>query len=333
MTRFTNQNLEFLSNEDLIRVLQSVLREIDVVANAESYRSTTYLAVSAIEGLFGELRKLLDITPKTVPSGQWPQTKNKDKNKIRDKTINELKLEDMIEIFKAMSKLPQNFEALYHAVRHFRNYMHPESELKDLRTDFEPIQQSVAFAALACLSALIEKYESIRFVAGQQWRLMYGFAQIPSNNLMHLPHNDFVSLIVSEQPADHFREINFRLKIPRNGIFNFIYSYSSKDDFLGARIEGRESEPGKGLDNGRLHCAKWRDWSLTARYKHEPDPSLREHAVKIVLDPTGTFNLVVDQVQLELEDNVSWDFDPQKKIGFMAEHKLITLADMMVIPR
>ncbi len=74
MTNLTNKSLEFLSNEELINILQSVLSEIDVAENVKAHRSTTYLAVSAIEGLFGELLKLLMLEPSTVPS--WPKDRN-----------------------------------------------------------------------------------------------------------------------------------------------------------------------------------------------------------------------------------------------------------------
>ena len=85
MTNSTNKNIEFLSNPELVAILRTILDEIDVVVSAGAHRSTTYLAVSAIEGLFGEILKLRRIGPTTVTvPGGWPKKKAKHKN------INEL---------------------------------------------------------------------------------------------------------------------------------------------------------------------------------------------------------------------------------------------------
>ncbi len=62
MANLTNQNIDFLSDRELVNILLSVLNEIDLVASVGGHRSTTYLAVSAIEGLFSEILRLKQIT-------------------------------------------------------------------------------------------------------------------------------------------------------------------------------------------------------------------------------------------------------------------------------
>ncbi len=106
MASLTNKNLDFLSNEKLINILRSVFDETDVVGISGAHRSTTYLAVSAIEGLFGELLKLLRLEPSTVPG--WPTDKNR-------KNIKPDSLNNMIDIFDAAKALPDNFSKdFYH---------------------------------------------------------------------------------------------------------------------------------------------------------------------------------------------------------------------------
>jgi hypothetical protein len=63
MVNATNKNIEFLSDGELIEILKSVLQEIDIVVSSGAHRSTTFLAVSAIEGLFGEIMRLKKIPP------------------------------------------------------------------------------------------------------------------------------------------------------------------------------------------------------------------------------------------------------------------------------
>jgi hypothetical protein len=71
---FTNKEIEFLSDEELFDVLLSVLNEIDAVARVGAHRATTYLAMSATEGIFGQILKLKKRVPTAsyIPK-QWPK--------------------------------------------------------------------------------------------------------------------------------------------------------------------------------------------------------------------------------------------------------------------
>ncbi len=324
----TNKNLDFLSNENLVTILRSLLDEIDLAVNSGAHRSTTYLAVSAIEGLFGEILKLKGILPsRTVIPTSWPTDK-----RGQPKPVGELTLKEREDVLQAAGALPPSFDKLYGPVRVYRNYMHPERELKE-RT---PIAQSVAQLAVACLNALIEQYGSLRVAAGHEWHVEYGLAQVPADNIIQMPQNpgEFASLLVSERPVGDFREVKFSVIVPPNAIFNLVYSYYSRDRFKAARIEGRVREDGRGLDNGRLICTKWRVWAIDAPYtaQSEPGPSKHEHSVHLVLDPPGSFALYVDGVSLVLERGIGWEFDPAAKLGFMTEWGAISIADLQVTP-
>jgi hypothetical protein len=329
MADLTNKNLNFLSNEKLINILRSILNEIDVVASSGAHRSTTYLAVSAIEGIFGEILKLKRLNPNTVPLGVWPEYKDS-KRKGKPKKFADLTLEDKDQILGGVDALHPDFKALYATSRKFRNYMHPQVELRNQT----PIAQAVAQLALACLNALIETYESLRFVSGSEWRAEHGIAEVPLENTIHMPQNpgDQVSLLISKDAAEHFRAMTFTVIVPRSAIFNFVYSYFSQNQFLAARIEGREGSNGEGYDNGRLHCIKWRAWAIDKRYVNEPNPKQQKHTVKVVLDPPTAFAVAVDGVQLVLAEGAPWDFDPKGKIGFMSEWGMVSIIDLQVQP-
>jgi hypothetical protein len=208
--------------------------------------------------------------------------------------------------------------------------MHPACEIKDQT----PIAQSIAQLALAALNALIEKYQLRRFVAAQEWTRVYGLAQVPADNVIHMPQNpgENASVLISELPAERFQKIKFEVIIPPGAIFNFVYNYFSLDQFMAARIEGREGGDGRGLDNGRLICTKWQVWTISGRYSaaSEPKPRQHQHAVQVVLNPPGTFDLSVDGVPLTLEGGVSWDFNPQGKVGFMTEIGGVSVKDLML---
>lgn len=328
MGSFTNKDIEFLSNRELIDILNSLLKELDLVASSGAHRSTTYLAASAIEGLFGELLKLLDIQPGDVP-GIWPNNKNS----TTPKTLKKLKFHEKEKILDAAGALPADFEKLYAPVRVFRNYMHTDRELKEQT----PIAQSIGQLALACLNALIEKYASQRFVATQVWEVMSGFAQVQAANVIQMPQKrgDKASVLVSKLPAERHLEVTCHVIIPPGAIFNFVYNFLSLDSWMAARIEGREGRNERGADNGVLHCTKWPAWAVVGRYttESEPDPKIREHTVKIVLNPPQMFALTVNDVPLELQGGVGWDFDSKGKIGFMTEIGLVSVTDLEVQTR
>jgi len=166
---------------------------------------------------------------------------------------------------------------------------------------------------------------------------MHGLAQVPANNVIQMPQSpgDNVSLLVSELSAQSFREMTFRVIIPPEAIFNFVYNYFSLDQFRAARIEGREGRDGRGFDSGQVLCTKWRAWAMSGRYTNdsEPSPKQRQHTMRVVLDPPGTFALTVDDVPLALEDGVDWEFDPEGKVGFMTECGPVSVADLEVQAR
>ncbi|MBI1279194.1 MAG: hypothetical protein GC179_13795 [Anaerolineaceae bacterium] len=303
MANLTNKNIDFLSNQEVINILLSILNEIDMVANIDTHRSTTYLAVSAIEGLFTEILKLRQIST----------TKEPDNLLLREKfTV----LQSTGEV------ISEDFQSLFAPLIDYRNYMHPSLEKSK-----SSITKSVAQRAIASLNSLIEQYENLRFIANQEWRLMCGIAQVPDIKSIHMPQNpdDLVSLLISEQKASYFKEISFHVIIPRDAVFNFIYNFQSINSFTGARIEGHEQN-----NNGRFRCVKWRTWPINAHYITYTPSAKQRHTVRIVLNPPENFALIVDGIELELEDNTPWGFHANKKIGFMTELGLVSILGMKI---
>ena len=322
MTELSNINLEFLSNENLINILRSVLNEVDTVANHNAHRTTTYLAVSTIEGIFRELIKLFGLNSSNVPT--WP-TDQKTGRPIREK---DLKLIHLTQILRDEKKLPEGFADLYDRIRDYRNYMHPSVELKKMT----PIDQSVAQLAVACLTALLSRYSPIRFIANQQWRLDEGNAHPHGNDSFDIQHSgENFALLVSELPAKNFTQIKFVVNIPTERIFNLVYNYSSKNRFMAARIDKRiHTDPN--WYPGLLKCADWRKWDIIDHYTEDSEPNfqLQEHTIQVTLSPSHSFAIVVDNVPLALKGGTPWGFDPELRIGFMSERGMVTVKDITV---
>lgn len=323
MTEYTNKNLGFLSSEILATKLRSMLDEIEVAATHGNHASTTVLAVSVIEGLCNDLVGLEGITAEQVPK-QWDQFDGKYVDRSR------LRLITLLKILRKAKMLPKAFLPYYDTLRVERNRIHPAADSSDRPS----IPLSTAQLSLAALNALIEKYEAIRFAGGQKWRLTNGIATVVESNRIYLPAaSHSIPLLVSEEPATTFQSLVCQVHIPQDGILNFVYSYVSQDHFMAARIEGR-NDNGRGRDNGKLVCHKWTEWRIDADYTvaSEPDPAMREFELKVVMGSQGHFAVFVNGTQLELEGDVGWDFDPNGKIGFLAEQKNITISNLVCVP-
>jgi len=320
MTSLTNKDVEFLSNPDLINLLRSVLRELDTAGASQAHRSATYLAVSAIEGVFGELLTLLNLTPTTAK--WWPKDRGSPKDRCK------LTLEDREKILQAENALPKSFEKLYGPVRVYRNYMHPERELRELT----PIAQSVAQMALACLNALIEKYSPQRFAANHIWHVDYGFTQILSKSLIQISpkSGEKHSVLVTDLPASTFRKISFDVLMPPDTIFNFLFNYFSLDNWRAARIDAREVRSMYGKDAGLLFCNHWQAWHVIGRYVKEPKGDDLKHSVVVRLESPRKFSIYVDGQILALRRNVDWGFDEHGRIGFMGELGPISIDNLSV---
>ncbi len=321
----TNKNLDFLSDEKIINLVNSILTEIDVVSSVGAHRSTTYLSVSAIEGLFDALIQLKDINASNLPT--WPQYKDKIRKGVAKK-FDDLTLEDKEYILRDVNALHPDFTAIYQTVRKFRNYMHPEREIRNKT----PITQSIGQLTLASLNALIEQFEFTRFIANHEWKLIYGLARVPNNRTIHMPQNpgQYKSLLVSDKKAGSFKELRFRVVVPNEAIFNFIYNYFSPNKFMGARIEGRVGIDGRGSHNGRLIGSSLDSWSINAQYtaNTEPDPKKQEHTVRVVMQPQTAFAIYVDNVQLILRNGTDWEYNPEGQIGFLTELVPVSIVDV-----
>ena len=328
------QKLDFLSNDDLARVLRSILEEMDLVASIGAHRSTLYLAASAIEALSGDLVKLKRLEDQKAENPTWPV----EKVGGQKKHLESLTFEEKLAVLEAASLLPKKSQELFQVIRQMRNYVHPDKEVRKL-SDLPSVPQSRAQVAVACLNALIELYKSLRFVAGQEWRLRNGYAKIVTSDkastilLPAFMREKEHSILTSELQAERFQLVSFDVLIPKGFIFNFIYNYEFSRQFRGARVDGR-GRNGSGGDNGRLVFFDENHWSRDFEYSTdtEPDPESPEHTVRVTLGSRETFSIEVDGKLLVLDSGRGWDFDPTKKFGFMAEHGPVTISNLVCVP-
>ena len=101
------------------------------------------------------------------------------------------------------------------------------------------------------------------------------------------PHGPGIQAATPLMPTNRGKKVECPLflssshvvNITPNSIFNFVYSFTSLDQWKAARVVGREGTDHRGLDNGQVVCLKWPAWAMSARYTNasEPKPKLRQH--------------------------------------------------------
>jgi len=120
--KLTTKDLGFVSDPDLLLIIEDLLDEIDKVYAVSGFRSALYLSVSAVEGILKHVLKLN--SQDAFGANSYPTNKSGNPKNIED-----LSLFECIPICKEISLIPQNLETTYDQLRQFRNYIHPELEL------------------------------------------------------------------------------------------------------------------------------------------------------------------------------------------------------------
>lgn len=326
MSEHTNKDILFLSDSRAVQIISSILGEIDRAVSTSAYRATVYLCVSAIEGIFGDLLRLLRAVDPIVRAN-WPRT---DHN--TEKRVDKLTLEEREAVLTKARALPEEFEWLYKPLREFRNYIHPDQELAEMK----PIELSTAQAALCALNALIEKYRNVRFVEGAKWEAVHGAVHVSSSTHVRLmPYRgDDASVVVSEQRAQKSCGIRFDVVIPPGSVFEFVYNFGSRDSFCALRLDKRTGSDGRrGWDSGRLVCTKWREWTMSGRYANEPEVQKEHHKIEALWPSSGQFEFKVDGALLEPSELKDWGFRHEGRIGFMSECGVVRVFNVSVVKK
>lgn len=313
IAQHTHKGIDFLSNQRSIEIVRSILMELDTVATAGARRSTVYLALSAMEAIFGDILKVLEPLDAKIRTN-WPKTLAG-----RRRKLSRLTLQEREQILERAGALPARFQPLYAPLREFRNYIHPDRELREPT----PIDLSVSQAALGALNAVIEQYSPLRFIGQRKWKVIAGLAHVSSPSQIELPPNpvENLSLLVTEDPGTRFNGIMFDVVIPPGGVFDFVYHYSTKNDFRALRIDKRRGPSGGPYDSGLLMITQWRAGSIVERFvtDSEPDLGQEHHKVHARWGKTSSLSVRVDGKELRVANHPRLKFKRSRRIGLMSE--------------
>jgi hypothetical protein len=124
----------FIRNKDLRELLEADWKESQIVHNAKAWKSCVILCGSILEGM------LFDILSRDEPKSLAAYARLRASNpKIGKPTssISDLNLNALVEIASELKMLPPGPFHLSHALRHSRNLVHPEKQLREKVDDIE----------------------------------------------------------------------------------------------------------------------------------------------------------------------------------------------------
>lgn len=124
----------FIHNDELRELLEADWKEAQIVHNAKAWKSCVILCGSILEGM------LFDILSRNEPKSLAAYAKLRASNPKIGKhasSISDLNLNALVEVASELKILPPGPFHLSHALRHSRNLVHPEKQLREKVDDIE----------------------------------------------------------------------------------------------------------------------------------------------------------------------------------------------------
>lgn len=316
-TEITEKSLSFISDVDLRLALFDRLSELDRVFLVNANLSTVFLSVSTIEGIFKHLGEVFKT--KITPSIKGYPTDPKGKPKpFKDLTIDEL-----FSLLQAIDILPKtpNFQHVYDLFRNYRNFIHPQNQIKkDWPTGLGQAQMAVGL-----LNATIDHLSQYLFLGDNLLRRISGQPEVDvSNNLsLRLEYSPTNSFVVFESPVIDKLNISFNLELPLNGVLNFVFNFVNEGSFRMFRLDKRLNTPYR---NCLLHCTQKYVWFEHLQTQPSQPPLKDSFPVEIKIDAvSANFDFIVDGQHHTFTDkagkivNAFTQFTPKLRIGFFNE--------------
>jgi hypothetical protein len=307
----TNKELSFLSDPELEQIIINILFEIDNLVIINAYRSMLYLSMSTLEGILSNVLLLNENKIKAFPS--YPKDKKGQHKKRED-----LDLRDKIFLANKLGIIKDDYLDVSDKFRLFRNYMHPERELKEK----EPLDLGLGQIALGLMNHIIIEMGKIRFIDEKIWHVLSGK---PSYNSIQAKIDFIVyrirtnSFIITDDYKGIDIEITFELHIGKHAVFNLVYNYEDEDTFNMLRFDTRINER-----SGILECKRKYAWKLVKEYDWEIKKD-ELNRVKVVLCQKNLTAFLNDN---ELIRDIPCDLN--KCIGFFNEVDNVSITNLEI---
>lgn len=262
MTQFTIKNLDFIDDKNLQLILKERLDELDKVFSSNANLSSIILSISSIEGIFTHFANIFKIQIKGSP--KYPKRKDgrkKDFDKLTIEEIYKLLLEQ--DILKEI----KNFDSIYELFRNYRNFIHPQKQLKESW----PVGLGQSQIAIGLLNATIDQTSKCVFLGTEIFERISGRPRYDPSKVLHLDLANVRthSFMVLKRKIDKTLKIRFKIDLGENGVFNFVFNYFDEGNFKMLRLDNRNSE---GTPNALLYCKQPFYWEIEAEASDKQPP-------------------------------------------------------------
>jgi hypothetical protein len=323
-TEITRKELRFIDSLSLRTILLKRLHELDRVFLVNAHSSILFLSISCIEGILKHVASIFKEEIKRSP--EYPEDKGKKKK------FNDLTIEDLYTLIRGLGLLPgPSSEHIYKRFRDYRNYIHPQKQLK---AEW-PIDIGQAQMAVGLLNETITSLSKKIFIEKDTYSVIEGDPDYSEKTLyLKFHQTPLHSLIIYDCPISEKVSISFDLELPRKSILNFVFNYIDEDNFKMIRLDSREF---KGYRNSLLYCTQKYFWR--AIYYADPDKpqSVEISRIEIVIDfEEKAFTFHVDGRQYIFKDSKNTEIDIYKeisrgkKIGFFNEVGTVRIHNLKI---
>jgi hypothetical protein len=318
--------LSFINDIDLRRILRDRLEELERVFSVNAHYSTVFLAISSIEGVFKHIADIFKTEIKS--SSKYPLIRSS-QHAPKKKPFDKLTIDDLYVLLTEQDILRKvdNFEHVHELLRNYRNFVHPREHIrKGWRLDLGQAQM-----ALGLLNATIDELARRIFIGKSIFVKVAGKPDYESStNTLSLPRtydSPLQSFVVLNRDVVDTLLLDFDLELPSGSVFNFVFNYRDDGNFKMFRLDSRKPEY-----NCLLQCAQKYHW----RFTHSVFPQTTTDAsiklgIKIDL-PNKIFTIIGNGITYQLKDRAMNNVDlfdqiePGMKVGFFSEEGIARLS-------
>jgi hypothetical protein len=324
--KFSIKNFDFINDKKLQLVLKDRLDELDRVFVTNANLSTIMLSISCIEGIFRHLANLFKAQIQN--SSLYPLSKGKPRD------IDKLTIEVIYKLLTEQDILKEieNFVNIYKLFRKYRNFIHPEAQVRE---DW-PVGIGQAQMALGLLNATMDQISKYLFIGTKIFEIISGRPRYDLSNTLHLDMADrYVrtnSFMVLKHAHTPIMKSKFNLELGENSVFNFVFNFSDIGAFKMLRLDKRK---GPGERNALLYCKQPYLWDFEADAEDKNPPSGEIEVETEVNTDTKKFIFLVNGKAYKFnkggrEINLYDEFDPNLKIGWFNEKEAIKLKNLEI---
>ena len=322
--QITIKNLDFINDKDLQIILRGRLDELDRVFLSNANLSSIILSISSIEGIFRHFAKIF--------KKQIQSSSNYTKINGEKKDIDKLTIEEIYELLTEQDILKriENFVNIYKLFRNYRNFIHPQEQIKESW----PVGIGQAQMALGLLNATIDQISKYIFIGTKIFETISGRPRYDLSNVLHLDLANIRtnSFMVSKHKIDSLIKCKFILELGEKGVFNFVFNFSDIGSFKMLRLDNRKMDNTR---NSLLYCKQPFYWDFEAD-ADEKNPPSGEIQVEIEINKiTKIFVLKVNGKNYKFikggrEINLIDELDHKLKIGWFNEVAPVKLANLEI---